>query len=276
VPKTLLIADDSASMRLAVRYSLQGRHPELKVREAVDGLDAIEIAKRLRPDLILLDLAMPQLNGAEAAAVLKNSMPETPVVLFTLNTDLYADAVCKAMGVDFISKVDGLPKLLERVDALLPLPTPPNEGLQLSEVRILVVDDFALFRIFVVELLGKRPELQVVGEASDGLEAVQKAVELKPDLILMDIGLPSLNGIEAARRIRELVPESKIIFLSQESSADVVQEALSLGGRGYVTKTKADADLFAAVEAVLSGKTFVSNLSTTDNFNFPSGTQFRH
>ena len=132
--------------------------------------------------------------------------------------------------------------------------------MQLSTVRILVVDDFVLFRQFVVELLGKRPELQVVGEASDGLEAIQKAVELRPDLILLDIGLPSLNGIEVARQMRSLVPESKIIFLTQESSADVVQEALSLGARGYVAKIKAQVDLFAAVEAVLSGMTFVSNL----------------
>ena len=145
--------------------------------------------------------------------------------------------------------------------------------MQLAAVRILVVDDFETFRQFVVELLGKRPELQVVGEASDGLEALQMAVELRPDLILLDIGLPSLNGIEVARQMRGLVPESKIIFLSQESSADVVQEALSLSARGYVTKTKAPADLFAAVEAVLSGKTFVSNLS---NFNFPPETHFRH
>ena len=100
----------------------------------------------------------------------------------------------------------------------------------------------------------------VVGEASDGLEALQKAVELRPDLILLDIGLPSLNGIEVARQMRSLVPESKIIFLTQESSADVVQEALSLGARGYVTKIKAQVDLFAAVEAVLLGMTFVSNL----------------
>ncbi len=132
--------------------------------------------------------------------------------------------------------------------------------MQLSTVRILVVDDFALFRQFVVELLGKRPELQVVGEASDGLEALQRAVELRPDLILLDIGLPSLNGIEVAREMRSLVPESKIIFLSQESSVDVVQEALSLGTWGYVAKIKARADLFAAVEAVLSGGTFVSRL----------------
>ena len=127
-------------------------------------------------------------------------------------------------------------------------------------VRILVVDDHSLFRQFVVELLGKRPELQVVGEASDGLEALHRTVELRPDLILLDIGLPSLNGFKVARQIRSLVPESKIIFLTQESSADVVEEALSLGARGYVMKTRAHFDLFAAVEAVLLGMTFVSNL----------------
>ena len=131
--------------------------------------------------------------------------------------------------------------------------------MQLSRVRILVVDDFEMFRQFVVELLGKRSEFQIVGEASDGLEALQKAVELRPDLILLDISLPSLNGIEVARQMRSLVPESKIIFLTQESSSDVVQEALSLGAQGYVTKNMVPADLFAAVETVLSGMTFVSN-----------------
>jgi len=108
-------------------------------------------------------------------------------------------------------------------------------------------------------MLGKRRDLQVIGEVADGLEAVQEAVELKPDLILMDIGLPSLNGIEAARQIRKLVPESKIIFLSQESSAEVVQEAFSLGAWGYVLKTRAGSELLAAVESVISGKRFVSS-----------------
>src|SRR6266403_1640610 len=79
-------------------------------------------------------------------------------------------------------------------------------------------------------------DLRVIGEVSDGLEAVQKCVELQPDLILLDISLPSLNGIKAARQIRRLVPESKVIFLTQESSVDVVQEALSLGAQGYVVK----------------------------------------
>jgi DNA-binding NarL/FixJ family response regulator len=142
--------------------------------------------------------------------------------------------------------------------------------LQLSAARILVVDDFERFRQLVIELLGKRPELLVVGEASDGLEAIQKAVELQPDLILLDIGLPNLNGIEVARQIRSLVPESKIIFLTQESSPDVVQKAFSVGARGYVAKINAVPDLLAAVDAVLLGMTFVSKPSATDTFKLPT------
>jgi DNA-binding NarL/FixJ family response regulator len=99
----------------------------------------------------------------------------------------------------------------------------------LPSVRILVVDDFEPFRRFVRSTLQEKSELQDIREVSDGLEAVQKAEELQPGLILLDISLPTLNGIEAARRIRKLAPESKIVSLSQESSADVVQEALSLG-----------------------------------------------
>ncbi len=129
----------------------------------------------------------------------------------------------------------------------------------MSVVRILVVEDFAPFREVVATELAARRDLQVVCEVSDGLEAVRKACELRPDLILLDIGLPKLNGIEAARQIRTLVPESKIIFLTQESSAEVVQEALRLGACGYVKKLKAAKDLLAAVQAVVSGNQFVSS-----------------
>jgi len=135
-------------------------------------------------------------------------------------------------------------------------------GVAVSSVLVLVVEDSESFRRFVCTELWKRPDLQIVAEASDGLEAVQKAVELKPDLILMDISLPKLNGIEAARHIRKLAPESKIIFVSLESSADVVEEALSLGAWGYVVKARAAGELLTAVEAVLLGKTFVSSTET--------------
>jgi DNA-binding NarL/FixJ family response regulator len=128
----------------------------------------------------------------------------------------------------------------------------------MSSVRVLVVEDFAPFRKFISSTLKKRPDLQVIGEVSDGLQAVQKAEELQPDLIVLDIGLPTLDGIEAARRIRKLSPECKIIFLSQESSADVVQEALRLGAWGYVVKTHAGSELLASMEAVRQGRRFVS------------------
>jgi len=127
-------------------------------------------------------------------------------------------------------------------------------------ISILIVEDFEPFRRFIRSILGKNPKLQIIGEVSDGMEAVQKAAELKPDLILLDIGLQTLNGIEAARRIRKLSPESKIIFVTQESSADVVQEAFSLGARGYVVKGRAEIDLLPAVEAVLEDKQFVTGV----------------
>jgi DNA-binding NarL/FixJ family response regulator len=127
----------------------------------------------------------------------------------------------------------------------------------MSSSRVLVVEDYEPFRRFICSTLGKRPELQIVCEVSDGLEAVQKAEQLQPDLILFDVGLPTLNGIEAARRIRKLSPKSKILFVSQESSADVVQEALALGALGYVVKARAGGELLAAVEAACQGRRFV-------------------
>jgi DNA-binding NarL/FixJ family response regulator len=125
-------------------------------------------------------------------------------------------------------------------------------------VRVLVVDDFEPFRRFVRSTLEQSPNLQIVGEVTDGLEAVQKAEELRPDLVLMDIGLPTLNGIEVARRIRELSPKCKILFVSENRSRDVAEEALRTGGGGYVVKSDAAADLLPAAKAVLAGKRFVS------------------
>src|SRR6266581_6206415 len=102
-------------------------------------------------------------------------------------------------------------------------------------------------------------KFDVIGEASDGLEAVHKAQELQPDLILLDIGLPKLDGIQAGRRIRKISPDSRILFLSLESSRDVVQEALELEAQGYVVKSDTAGELLSAVDAILIGKQFVSS-----------------
>jgi len=130
---------------------------------------------------------------------------------------------------------------------------------RLLSIRILISDDYADWRRLVRLLLQVRPEWQVVAETSDGLEAVRKVEDLKPDLILLDIALPKLNGIEAARRIRQLSPSSKIVFLSQNNDRDVVREALSTGALGYVCKIDAEGELLPAVDAVLRGEQFASS-----------------
>ena len=146
----------------------------------------------------------------------------------------------------------------------------------MSISRVLIVDDYEPLRRVVRSMLEQRNDLRVIGEASDGLEAVQRAKGLQPDLILLDIGLPKLSGIEAARRLRDLIPHAKILFLSEESSSDVVREALNLGAAGYVHKLKTQSELLPAIETVLRGKQFVGSgveddLSESAATHSPSG-----
>ena len=127
-----------------------------------------------------------------------------------------------------------------------------------SSIRVLVVDDYAPWHGFFTAEIQKQPELQAIGVGWDGVEAVQKATELQPDLILLDIGLPTLNGIEAARRIRKASPASKILFVSENGSPDILEEALRTGACGYVLKSDAAGELLPAIRAVLKGKQFLS------------------
>ena len=127
-----------------------------------------------------------------------------------------------------------------------------------NPVKVLVVDDYQPWREFVCGALLARPTWRVIGQVSDGLEAVQKAQDLQPDLIVLDIGLPTINGIEAARRMRTAAPHSKILFLTQNTTPDIVEAALSTGASGYIVKSEALEELFEALETVIQGGQFVS------------------
>lgn len=128
----------------------------------------------------------------------------------------------------------------------------------MRKIRILLADDHQLMRSGVRLMLEREPDLTVVGEASDGREAVALAKSLKPELVVMDIGMPNLNGIEAAHQMTQDNPELAIVMVSMHSDETYILRALKAGARGYLLKDSAEADLIKAVHAVAGSKSFFS------------------
>jgi len=123
-----------------------------------------------------------------------------------------------------------------------------------NKLKVLLVDDHALVRRGFRRMLEDEPTIQVVGEASDGMEAVESAERLEPDVIVMDCALPQINGIEASRRILAKKPEIKILMLSMHSEDTLIRQALDAGAKGYVLKNAMDLDLVSAIKKVAEGK----------------------
>lgn len=135
---------------------------------------------------------------------------------------------------------------------------PLGVNLLSSTVRILVVDDYLPWIQFVSTAVAENPKVKVVGEARDGLTAIQKVAELQPDVVVLDIGLPDMNGIQVARRILELAPTIHILFLTEHTEQEIVRDALLTGAQGYVVKSFAARELLPALDALLLGCYFIS------------------
>lgn len=136
----------------------------------------------------------------------------------------------------------------------------------LPTVKVLVVDDYAPWMHFVSVALALKPEIKIVGQAQDGLTAIQKVVELTPDVVVLDIGLPDMNGIQVAKRIMELAPNVRILFLTENIAPEVVRAALLTGAQGYVVKSFAARELMPALEALLLDCYFVSAAAAASKF----------
>jgi DNA-binding NarL/FixJ family response regulator len=128
----------------------------------------------------------------------------------------------------------------------------------MKKIGVLLADDHTLIRAGLRMVVDAQPDLAVVGEADNGRDAVSMAEALKPDVVVMDIGMPSLNGIEAARQIRETLPGTQIVMLSMHSDEGYVLRALKAGAKGYLLKDSAEADLARAIHAAAAGKSFFS------------------
>ena len=126
----------------------------------------------------------------------------------------------------------------------------------MSELRILIADDHELMRRGVRSLLEAEAGWKVVGEAADGQELVEKTEKLRPDVVVLDISMPRLNGLEAAHRIKKILPEVKILILSMHDSEQLARSVLDAGARGYIAKSDTARDLVIAIEALRRNKTF--------------------
>jgi DNA-binding NarL/FixJ family response regulator len=129
----------------------------------------------------------------------------------------------------------------------------------MTPLRLLVVDDHAVVRRGVRALLESRPDWEVCGEAADGQEAIRKAAELKPDIVVLDISLPGLNGLEATSRILKESPQSEVLILTMHHAEELAQQVIKAGARGYVLKSDADQSLVAAVEKLSQHQTFFTS-----------------
>ena len=134
-----------------------------------------------------------------------------------------------------------------------------NSGQRSRGVTILIADDGETFRRAVSSILADIPELMTLAEAADGAEAIKMAAELNPDLVLLDVGLPIINGVEAAAKIRAVAPNAKLIFLTQHDSPDFVSAALRAGALGYVLKVDVGSELLQAAMAVVRGEQYLSS-----------------
>jgi DNA-binding NarL/FixJ family response regulator len=158
-----------------------------------------------------------------------------------------------------VSREEGI-KNLDRTHVFDPIHADPES---VTAIRILIADDHPVVRHGLRTLLEVQQGWEVVDEAADGLEALEKADRLNPDVILLDVSMPKMNGLEACRLIRKAVPESEILIVTQHESPQMMREALEAGARGYVVKSNAGRDLLSAVEAVSQHKPYTLKQGAT-------------
>jgi DNA-binding NarL/FixJ family response regulator len=270
----ILIADDHEIVRESVRVIVE-REPGWEVcGVAANGREAVDFAKKLKPDAIILDLKMPGLDGLEAVKQIKRAVPETEILVLSAHeSEDLIEQVLESGAKSCVRKAEVRRLLVPALKSLqnhktfltdevsaVPLPFAPREEIPGHPIRVLLADDHALVRAGIRSLLEKMPGVEVVGEASNGREALEMVKAKLPNLVLMDIAMAELGGLEALPRITKDFTSVKVVILSGYAKEEYVSRALRSGASGYMLKDAATVELELVIKSVAQGKTYLSPL----------------
>jgi DNA-binding NarL/FixJ family response regulator len=221
----ILVVDDHRMYRDGLKALLALQSDMEIVGEAENGQEAITRTRELYPDVILMDVKMPVMDGIEATRRIIAEMPEMKILALTMcPREVYSSGIMRAGARGYVSKGDDIEQLTAAIRK------------ETMKTKILIVDDHQMYREGLKAVLARQADMDVVGEAENGLDAVAKARELQPDVILMDVNMPVMDGAEATSRILAEQPGMKILALSVQAEDGYMSSMLRAGAMGYILK----------------------------------------
>jgi DNA-binding NarL/FixJ family response regulator len=248
---TILAVDDDHAFRGVLR-SLLTEDPDLQlVGEAQDGDEAVRSTRELNPDIVLMDITMPRVNGLDASRKIKSFRPQTKIIILTVHSESEYKPVALQNGADaFIAKKRLGSDLLPTIHQVLGTPARRAANASEASVSLLLIDDDELFLRFASEYLTKQKGIEVAGCANGGYEGLAKASLLKPDVVLVDCDMPGLSGLEVMNQLRRELPRSVIIALTSCDPRRFLKDAFAAGANAFVPKSGLMTELVPKLRAL--------------------------